>query len=184
MRNQKGFSLIEILVAIVIAGIVLSGVLGSYFSLLQASQRSDIARQLQKEMNFAVIRMADKIRSYSIDYKAYEDENVDVRQSQSLFTKSSESDSFHRFQREDFSTNQRSFSTLGMDGAPLFSSIFEVEEMNFSVTPNADPANPENLGDKSVQLQPKATLFLRVRSFRYPDISFTLQTTISSRRYE
>jgi prepilin-type N-terminal cleavage/methylation domain-containing protein len=176
---SKAFSLIEILVTIVISGIVLSGVLGSYFSLVQASQKADTARQLQKEVNFAMIRMADKIRSYSINYSVYEDQDISKDGSRFLFTEGNEG-ATHKFQIENSDGKQ----ILTMDGAPLFSSFFEVKDFHVSITPNNDPFDSANLGDSEAQFQPKATIFLSVEARRYPDVSLVIQTTISSRRYE
>ncbi|MCF7917425.1 type II secretion system GspH family protein [Candidatus Gracilibacteria bacterium] len=182
--KRNGFSLIELLVAIVIAGIVLSAVMGSYFSLLQASQRADAARQLQKELNFAVIRMADKIRSFSIHYQAYDDSSTNPGSSETLFTRGVGSDEIHKFERTAFQWQGKDFYTLSMDGAPLFSKIFNVEAVFFKISPLLDPSAPENLGKKEAQLQPKATIFLKAVSLQYPEINISIQTTISSRKYE
>ena len=74
MKNvikSKAFTLIEVLVAVVITGMVLSSVLLGYWQMVKVNHTINLSRQLQKEVHFAMVRMADKIRDYSIDYNAY-----------------------------------------------------------------------------------------------------------------
>lgn len=182
MRNRKkinqkrttnhGFTLIEILVSMVIMAMVFSGALYGFWKILEANARIDLSRQLQKEMHFAMIRMADKIRDYSIDYDAYVSgsgkpcENQDVNSPLSLCVKND-----YAFTMED--------DVLKMNNAPLLSDKFITETLNFSITPNTDPSNIAN-----PQFQPKVTIFLKAESKFLPDVSIPLQATISSRIYD
>ena len=166
-----GISLIEVLVSIVIAGIIFSTVMVSYFSLIQTQQKTDIMRQMQKEVHFAIIRIADKIRANSIDYDAYSGgrcSGIDLRSSNKLCLGAD----------NIFEVNG---TRLMMNNSPLISEKFAIKKMYFYGSPTTNPVG--NQGDKDSQFQPKVTIFLEVESLKDPSISMEVQTTISSRNY-
>lgn len=171
LSPKPAFTLIEILVSMVIMAMIFSGTLYGFWKILEANARIDLSRQLQKEMHFAMIRMADKIRDYSIDYNAYTSgpgkacENQDVNSPPSLCVKNN----------YVFSADTE---VLKMNDAPLLSSRFVTKKLYFSITPNTDPSDISN-----PQFQPKVTIFLEAESKFLPDVSIPLQTTISSRIY-
>ena len=183
--KKSGFTLIEVLVSIVISTMVLTAVLNSYFQSLRVHARLDVTRQLQKEVHFALIRMADKIRDLSVDYGEYlsvdgvggdcfgQDMNVGSR----LCLRGDVV-----FGVED--------GRLEMSESPLLSSRFVVEDLRFTVTPEEDLGLIESgrtlTLDKvrALSLQPKVEVFLRVKSLGQDDVELALRTTISSRIYE
>lgn len=172
--KHKGFTLVEVLVALVISGMLLASVMGSFWVLMRANQRAQISRELQKETNFAIIRMADTIRNFAIDYEAYQFgtgsicESLDINNCQNLCIKENE------FEHKD--------ENLFMNGQPLFSAKHKVENVYFSIAPSQNPF--ENLGDRQKQIQPRATIFIHVVSKNDPAIELEIQTTISSRKYK
>jgi len=181
--KPKGFTLIEVLVSIVVAGIVLSAVMTSYASLSQTSRKATLTRQLQKETHFALMRMEDKIRSLPIGYDQYEGSGHCIGESigggKKLCLGQDVALEFHA------DNGQLLFHKYlpGEDKSqPLFSGRTLVQEATFSVVPTKDPA--QNLGDKSLQLQPRVELFLNVASRIEPDITLQIRTTLSSRLYQ
>lgn len=178
--KNPGFTLIEVVVAITIAGIILSAVMVSYVSLAQTSRRIDISRQLQKETNFAMIRIADRVRAQSIDYEAYYSgsgspeacgpSNLKVL-CLGAKTKTITNPSKTVFVLKD--------ENLEMNAAPLFSKKFKVDKAEFKISPERDPAKLSN-----PQYQPKAQIILEISSREEPKISLLIQTTVSSRLYE
>ncbi|MDH3325075.1 MAG: type II secretion system GspH family protein [Candidatus Peregrinibacteria bacterium] len=171
-RKVEGISLIEVLVSIVISGIVFSAVMVSYFSLIQTQKKADLMRQLQKEVHFAIIRIADKIRANSIDYSAYSEGScsaVDLRSSLKLCI-------------GDGNVFELNGDRLLMNEAPLISQKFSINKLFFYSSPTSNPA--ENKGDPSIQFQPKVTIYLEVESQLDPSIKMEVQTTISSRNYK
>jgi hypothetical protein len=168
MRKKQGVTLIELLVVIVTSGIILSTVMASFASLITITHKIDLSRQLQKEINFSLIRIADKMRANSIDYSAYTSGSCSG-QSPSSSQKLCLGDG-HIF---DFNTP---IKMLQMNDEPLFSEIFEVRDVFFFyVTPPAA---------KSPLLQPKLTVYLDVASKQFPEINFQIQTSVSSRQYQ
>ena len=161
-RRIPGFSLIEILVAIVVSGIVLSAVMTSYVSLTQTSRKIDLSRQLQREMNFAMIRIGDRIRSHPIDFLDKKCKNSASK----LCLKNL--------------TIEFSEGNLGFENQPLFSEIFAVENATFALTPSTDPGS---FG----KTQPRVKIILEVGSAEKNHVKIPpllLQTTISSRTYQ
>ncbi len=152
--KNAGFSLIELVVAITIGGVILATVMGSYLSLAQVRQNLDITRQLQREVNFAAMRISDRARAYSVNYEELDADN------HHYLPLGDDEFEYDAMEKE-----------LTMNGAPLFSPNVEVSELNFTVFPTA-PSN---------RVQTKVTLEFRVTSRVKPEISVPLRTTISSR---
>lgn len=149
-----GFSLVELVVAITIGGVVLSTVMVSYVSLAKMRQSLDISRQVQRELNFATMRISDRARANSINYEKLDSDN-------------------HHFLPlgEDEFIYDDVAKSLSMNGAPLFSPNIMVEQAEFDVWPiNNDP-----------KVQPMVNLQLLVSSKNKPDIEIPLRTSISSR---
>ncbi len=170
--KKQGVTLIELLVVIVTSAIVLSSVVASFASLVGVVEKIDVSRQLQKEIHFALVRVADSMRAYGIDYEAYEGGDC-MGQSKESATKVCFGNGFvfEKKKREN-----REHSGFFMNGEPLFSSVFHVNDVNvFDITPREK--------DDMKNYQPKVTIYLDVVSRQYPDISFQIQTTISSRVY-
>jgi prepilin-type N-terminal cleavage/methylation domain-containing protein len=157
--QSTGFSLIEIVVAITIGGIILATVMGSFLTLSKMSQQLDLTRQIQRELNFATIRIADRIRSQSIDYSRLDE--LDHH-----FLPIGGSETF-RFDEDA--------GMLFMNDAPLFSNTLMVRDSTFLVFPE----------DESEKLQPRVQIELRVTERTEgnitPKISIPLRTTLSSR---
>ncbi len=158
MRTRtNGFSLVELVVAITIGGIILTGVMGSFLTLSKMRQQLDLTRQIQREINFATIRIADRIRSQSVDYFLWDENNhytLPIGTEDEVF---------------DFNETGH---MLTMNGAPLFSPNLMVRNLNFSVFPETE----DNDIQPSVQLE----LIVSERAVT-PKISVPLRTTISSR---
>lgn len=172
--KNKGFTLIEVLVSLVISSMILVSVMGSYWVLIKANKSAEISRGLQKETNFAMIRMADSIRNFSIDYESYAFgsgavcESLDINSCQNLCVKGN--------------VYQHKNGNLFMNDQPLFSNKYKVEDVYFLTAPGANPF--ENLDNRSLQLQPRVTIFIKVFSKENPAIKLEIQTTVSSRKYK
>lgn len=177
VRHKKtaasGFTLIEVIVSMVISVMLLTLVMGGFMTLIQTNQRNDAFRELQKESNFALIRLADKMRAVSIDYPAYEAggacQNLDLGSPLAQLCLGDD----HIFSFEE--------GNLWLNEQPLFSDIFEVEKALFTVLPAQNPFT--NLTVQSAQLQPKVHFYGVVKSKAFPQLYIPLQTTISSRSY-
>jgi prepilin-type N-terminal cleavage/methylation domain-containing protein len=154
--KNTGFTLIELIVAITIGGIILATVMGSFLTLSKTKQTLDITRQIQRELNFATIRIADRVRSQSIDYARLVDSN-------------------HHFlplgQDESFRFDEDA-GMIFMNDAPLFSHLLHVQDVELTVSPNNNEQQPY------VHLE---ILVSEKSSEESPRISIPIRTTISSR---
>lgn len=155
-RQTTGFTLIELIVAITIGGIILATVMGSFLTLGKIKQQLDLTRQIQRELSFATIRIADRIRSQSLDYARIEDSNLHA---------------LPLGETELFSFDPDA-GMLFMNDAPLFSSSLMVQDAEFTVSPLSNT------------LQPQVHLEIRVSertTAEVPRVSIPIRTTISSR---
>ncbi len=159
--RQSGYTLIELLVAITIGGIILATVMGSFLALSTTQKQLDLTRQIQREINFATIRIADRVRSQSIDYDLID---ADLANHHFLPIKSGEIFTF------DQNTGE-----LLMNDSPLFSHNLMVRDLEFTVSENPQVSH----------LQPWVTIELlvseRTAETENPTVSIPLRTTISSR---
>ncbi len=160
--RQSGYTLIELLVAITIGGVVLATVMGSFLALSKTQKQLDLTRQIQREINFAAIRIADRVRSQSIDYV-----RLDADPTNHHFLPIGESGGEFRF---DPGTGQ-----LTMNDTPLFSHNLMVRDLEFEVSENPD----------IFHIQPSVKIELLVSNrtidLEPPKVSIPLRTTISSR---
>ena len=155
LRGTAGFSLIELLVAMTIGGVVLTVVMTSYVAMTKTSLRLDLARQMQKETNFAVIRMVDKIRNHPI--KSCESKKLVLKGGKFTFK---------------FLENRKQ---LTLNNQPLFSENIAVDEGHFEC---------KGLDENSAEIQPRVQIYLQVSAKKDPEITNRVQTTISSRIFE
>jgi len=159
--RQSGYTLIELLVAITIGGVVLAAVMGSFLALSKTQKQLDLTRQIQREINFATIRMADRVRSQSIDYD--------------LIDAAPENHHFLPIKDDEVFVFNEDEHQLTMNDAPLFSKNLMVRELEFKVSKNPDTSH----------VQPWVRIELlvsdRTTDEELPKVSIPLRTTISSR---
>jgi len=164
--QKTGFSLIELLVGITIGGIILTVVMGSYAAMTKTNLKLDAARQLQKETNFAVIRMADKIRNYKID---------SCEETKLVLKDRNNNDIEFQFLLNNKKEAQ-------MQGQSLFSANISVDRGSFECTGVGQ--NSTNKSPANFKVQPRVQIYLKVSSRKNPKITNWVRTTISSRIYD
>lgn len=62
IRNKKGFTLVELLVAMVVTGIVMSAVATLAFAMSSANKTTDDTSRKQAQIRFATLRITDLVR--------------------------------------------------------------------------------------------------------------------------
>jgi prepilin-type N-terminal cleavage/methylation domain-containing protein len=174
--KNKAFTLVEVLVSMVVSGLLLTLILGSFWLLIEVNQKNEVSGELQKQTSFALLRIADNVKNYSVDYDAYKDFSTSICKNRDLKIGTQQLlclGGDHVFEKKK--------DNLFMDGQPLFSEYFEVVDIQFLVSPTANPF--DDITEKSRQIQPKVTILLEVKSKKYENISLQIQSTISSRKY-
>ena len=162
-RKNAGFTLIELLVSITIGAIVLTSAFAVYARFVQTKTQIDISRQMQKEVNFALARITDRVRNCTIKSES------DTNSKKIELSCSNEKNPIFKIEKL---TNDK--STLTMDGHPLLSKKFEViigDDPAFNIT-------------NEVGSQPKVQIHLTVQSNQDSKVSQSIRTTISSRIYQ
>ncbi len=176
MKN-KAFTLVEVVVSMVISTLLLTIVLGSFWLLIKINRKNEIAGELQRQTSFAMMRISDKIKNNSIDYQAYSYNSSSICQNLSLV-----SGTQNRLCLQNGYEFKQKKKKLFMNGQPLLGDDFEVDYIDFFVSPSVDPFS--DISKIDIQLQPKVTIKLRVKSKKYEDIFLEVQSTISSRKYQ
>ncbi len=170
-HKHTGFSLVELLVAMVITGIMFTSVTASYWLFLQSHLKAENTRLLQQEVRFAMTRITDKVRAYNLHYTEYQTGGncgPNLNQNEVLCLQG------YHFKKQG--------DNVLMNDQPLFSdNRVMVDSVFFDFSPAQDPL--KNLANPDLQIQPKVTIYLRVKSKFYQEVQFQAQTTISSRQY-
>ena len=178
-KSQKpAFSLIEIIITITISGIVFSSVLANFFIYIKQQNKIQVIREVNADTHFPLLRMSDKIRSFAIDYAKHKigKDRCPTISSFKVDRICLEKD--YQFFLEDRVVQMKK----GSKTSPLTSKNIIVDKLLFFVTPAENPFTKTT--QRQNRLQPKVTIFISARSVRLPEITQTMQTTISSRIYD
>ena len=173
--KRFGYTLIELLVAVTLSGVVLSAFLGQVSHFFSQQQLLGQGQKLQASADFALQKLADELRRESVDYEAYASGVCGNLSEQNMADFSAEKlclSTEKKFWVED----QQLWYQSGTEQAPLTPSSVVVDRAYFWITPvERSSSNPQ---------QPKVSLFLEF-SAENPLVSpIILTTTISSRQYE
>lgn len=177
--KKKGFTLIELIVSFVVMAILLSAVMQSLQSFIQASRKLSVVRETQKDLSFALLRMGDKIRNNTIDYQAYE-----IGGTCNGVAKTNG----EKLCLESGWILEKTGDTLLLkkqpnQEAPLFPKNIEIVQALFTLSPLEDPEDPTNWGDSDIQRQPRVDVRLKIQSLRDAAVNFEIDTSFSSRVY-
>ena len=180
-----GFTIMEVLVSTVLFGIVMSLVLGSVWTMVKTREQTARFRNLQQELQFGMVKMADLIRAYGIDYAQHDTEGAPLDgELQRLILG-------HKVWGEKPLTLQINIGSEGDDtpahinlnGVPLFSPRVQLKADEegqiisyFQVTPEADPF--QSYGESDYQLQPRVKIYLVLQDREYSNLEIPIQTTI------
>lgn len=176
--KKKGFTLIELIVSFTVMAIVLSAVMQSLQSFIQASRKLSVVRETQKDLSFALLRMGDKIRNNPIDYEAYEAGGDCIGVSKINGEKLCLKNGWILEKISDGLVLKQSSQQ-----APLFPENVQVVQALFTLSPLEDPEDPTNWGNPDIQRQPRVDIHLEIQSLRDAAVNFEIDTSFSSRVY-
>ncbi len=191
-KKVLGFTLIELLASIVIFGIVMSLVLGSLWTMVKTREQAVRFRNLQQELHFGMVKIADLVRAHGIDYAAHEKNGIELSSDFGNETLFLGHDLFgspdHPLKLEIIGSEDTPGNIL-VSGVPLFSEQVQLKtdedsrfrDVKFRVIPEKDPFR--NYARHEFQLQPRIEIYLVLQDRLFPDLEIPIQTTISSRKY-
>ena len=190
-RSQKGFTLIEMMIAMTIFVIFIGAVMQSYLSIITTQREANEYRVMYSEARHIFDKFSDEVRNGNISYQQL-GQGIANPLNQLVLTSPDLSRAV-RFQY-DSTAGAVYFSEALMNsdgqfdlkpGYSLNSDRIKIKEFKIYVSPLVDPYKPENVYNSATQYQPKVTVFAKfekeIGSGRTLDID--LQTTISSRSY-
>ncbi len=177
IRKTTGFTLMELMVAITVSGIILSAVMTSYAALVANKQKIDQFRHTQSAATLSMSKIADKVRDFGINYDAYEGGDA-----------STETTLLHIGPYIDENEVEHDISFEIKNGkilmqyndrvAPITGGLV-VSDGAFVVQPSTVP----NRGEGAQLYQPRVDVDLSFVSADDESIKMDLETSLSSRQY-
>lgn len=185
--KQKGFTLIEMMVAMAIFVAFVGVLIGSYSDIVKSQQEANDYRVLYSEARRIFDKITEEVRNGSIYYGIVDYRNAN----ESLVLISMDSDRQVVFEYDEnegniwFGEEVSQVSNEYLLVSPENDRI-SVTDFNVFVSPVDDPYKLENVFKDGLQFQPKVTVFATFEMERRKGgtpYSIDLQTTVSSRSY-
>jgi len=186
MKNQSGYTLIEMIVAVGLFAIV-SVIIAQLFVIFsQTQQKSTIQQQIQSDARVVLAQIADRIRSGTIDYTAYGAGVSNPTEQLALIDENGISVLIEKSSNAAECPSAQSVPCLVISengGTPtsMSSDRFTVDIVQFYIDPITDP-EPSSGPD----IQPRVTMTLGITGVNINDALRSptyIQTTASSRVY-
>lgn len=179
-KQNRGFTLVEVLIAMAIFVVFVTTLLSAYTNIVQGQRKANEYRRLYSESREIFDEIIFNLRDKAVDYGlngALESALVDQI---TLLNKDGSEKLTIGYDGE----KQEVFVNDGFQQQVLNNQV-KVEQLRFFVTPVANPYNAGNFDQSASQFQPKVTVYGRfVREINGGEIvTVDLQTTVSSRLY-
>lgn len=193
IKNNKGFTLVELMIAMAIFVIFLMVLINAYVGVVRSFKETNDYRVLYSEARYAFDRMIDEVRDSVFYYPpqgtcsiAFQNDRLKLLSKDGKEVKVFEVDDVNEglILKEYFSDTLEAYVSsekiVALTGGEVKVSAFEVR-----VDPQADPYRAENVQYDKIQFQPrvymKATFEKELRSGKTYQV--VLETTVSSRYY-
>jgi prepilin-type N-terminal cleavage/methylation domain-containing protein len=194
-KNQKGFSLPEMLIVFAILSIVLSAIVGYFVSVLKTQSYILASQQLQDQTSYALDYMYKMVRMAKKDSAIVTPENpfnvatcVDDKYNFSPVNPSgagSSSLQFVRIERQGSGTNQRVCQNFSLVSDAIISTkdgvASQLTSDNVRITKLAFVVSGDGGTEVNDKYQPKITILIEAESKNLPNVKIHLQTTASQR---
>lgn len=193
-ENQRGFTLIEAIVAAALFAVTVSSIVGVYLSTLKVNRRTDVIRSAAENARYLTEYMTKEIRNGQIDYFGPAISPCTTNQvspSNSLEIINTDGDKICFYLGDNSGLLSASGKNLWMaknnlQAVKLNSSNVYVNNLNFYVSPTF---NPYNSGST---IQPRVTIVGSVQavsgsqdqSTMYNNITIPIETSISLPAYD
>jgi len=179
--TAPAFTLVEMIIAITVFTIFIGFAISAYLSFHRADQEALVQRSLTMEAGTVMDTLTQDIKANKIDYTAYAAN--ECTNSLCLISADGTSTTVYAW---DSTTQALTVQKDGGELLPLTSEQVYLNAASFTVFPTADPYDPANVSDDSVQFQPLVTLdliFAAEGSVR-EEVTVQLKTSVSSRFYQ
>lgn len=192
---KRGFTLIEIMVAMVVFSIFMGVLFNTYFSLISSNQNADAVRQMYSGARDTFSLLTEDIRLSAIDYN---DAQTETYKNKSLYLlskdglkrtvykveKNPDKEGFFVISKAESYRDALNVGFPESDSVVVTSPQLLIKSFKFVVTPEGDPYSIDSYNIWSNQFQPQVTILATfVNNNESGQIEFPLQTTISSRVY-
>lgn len=174
--KERGFTLVEMMVAIAVFSIIIGAVSGLFISGLRGQRNALASQRLLDQTSYALeymsraLRMAKKQTSDLPPCLSSSGLNYEIDNSHLRFINHLENDDCQEFFLEDDKLKQKK----GGETFDLTSPKLEITSLNFSLSGQSQEDN----------LQPKVTIFLNVKGKGLGEPRINIQTTISQRNLD
>lgn len=187
--NKKGFTLIEMMVAMAIFVMFLGVLIGSYTDIVKSQQEANDYRVLYSEARRVFDKVTEEVRNGAIYYNPNEN-YANVNEKLELLSIDGSRQVLFWFDENEMNIWFEEVENLGDPNEYLLveneDGRISVQQFNVFISPMDDPYKLENVFEDGLQFQPKVTVFATFEMVRRKGgepYSVDLQTTISSRMY-
>ena len=184
-KNEKGFTLVEMLVAMTIFVVFTGILLNSYTSIVRAQRDANDYRETYTSARQVFDLLLQELRDGMVDYQKYPGGLMGRREDIFLISKDNTARTHISYINGKIHLNKDVFGN-GEDQEFDLNSEVNVTKFALYVSPAIDPYDSDNFANDKNQFHPKVTVFARFEKDLGPTkepIVFDLQTTISSRIY-
>ena len=172
--NNKGFSLMEIIVAMGVFAIIVGASLGIFSTTVNGQRKTSLKTKVQRESQLIMEVMVKKIRTSRIDYAYY---TSGISNPVSELAVIDSNDDRVVFARDTIGGNL--ILTLNDNPSTIMNSTdVQIDDLKFYIEPTTNPFSGGNFPSK----QPKVTIIFKIGSQKLDKYSsITLQQTIPQR---
>lgn len=186
---SRGFTLMEMLVALSLFSVVVTITTNIFFSFQQASRKTENLEVVTAGARLIMERIVREVREGTIDYAWYADHQpaLNLTQSQNSLSILNREGKMILFAFD--STGHTLQLQVGTDTENLSSSKLAVRDLSFKISPTKDPfVFDTDSGKYFENAQPRVTVLLSLDNNLPANhanyVHYDLQTTISSRVYQ
>ncbi|MEK7126931.1 MAG: type II secretion system protein [Patescibacteria group bacterium] len=188
--SKKGFTLVELLIAMTIFVSFVGILIGSYTSIIKGQREADEYRIMYSESRKIFETVIQELRDGMVDYKKYDANTVGGviggLETLHIISKDASMQSSIVYGKSGVvSIKKGKFGEVGMELNLNSPDLVKVTDFKFYISPSVDPYDDKNVYNDKNQLHPKVTVYGKfVRKFgNGKEYSMELQTTVSSRIY-